>query len=104
MRRTFVSLAVLTLLPELATGGEIFGTIKEGGKPAGGVTVEITSPTRVYAARTDKYGSYSIFVPETGKYRLTVKTAGGAPSMEVYSYEKSARYDLVVEGNTVRRK
>ncbi len=104
MRRTLLGLAVLTFLPAMAAGGEIFGTIKEGGKPAEGVTVEITSPAKVYTAKTDKYGSYSVYVPETGKCRLAVKTNGGAPSIDVYSYEKSARYDLVVEGNSIRRK
>jgi hypothetical protein len=104
MRRTVMALAVLSLLPTMAAAGEIFGTIKEGGKPAEGATVEITSSTRVYVTKTDKFGSYSVYVPETGKCKLAVKTNGGAPSIEVYSYGKSARYDLVVEGNTVRRK
>lgn len=104
MKRTVLGLAVFSLLPTLAAAGEIFGTIKEGGKPADGVTVEIRSPARVYITKTDKYGSYSVYVPEAGKCRLAVKTNGGAPSIEVYSYEKSARYDLVVEGQSLRRK
>ncbi len=106
-KKTVLTASVFLLLPSFALAGEIFGTIKEGGKPVGeGVAVEVRTRAGAYAAKTDRFGSYSVYVPETGKCKLTVRTDGGSPSIDVYSFEKSARYDLVIDrkAGELRRK
>jgi hypothetical protein len=47
-------------------------------------------------------------VPEQGKFKLTVDYGGQTPSLDVFSYDRSVRYDLLLEkkgaGYAVRRK
>lgn len=85
-------------LASVCRAGEIYGAISEGGKPvAAGVKIEIVAPTKTYTAETDKFGSYRIFVKDKGKCTLKVTYKGQAPSSEVFSFEKSTRYDWVLE-------
>ncbi|MFA6147041.1 MAG: hypothetical protein WC899_02400 [bacterium] len=95
-----VLLAMLCLAFSCATAhaGEIYGTVKEGGKPVkAGTKVEVKCAKGSYGADTDKLGSYRLFVPEQGKCTLSVKTGGTSPQMIVHSFEDSARYNLVLE-------
>ena len=85
-------------LGSVCRAGEIYGSISEGGKPvAAGVKVEIVSSAKTYAAETDKFGAYRIFVKEKGKCTLKVTYKSQAPSSDVFSYEKSTRYDWVLD-------
>lgn len=89
--------------------GEIYGTVTDGGKPVpAGVKVEIKVAGKVYAGETDKFGSYRIVVKEKGKGTLTVHHGGQSPSLGLFSYDKSTRYDwiLVTKDSTlsIRRK
>ena len=89
-------LIILTVSSVLA--GEIFGTIKADGKVVPkGLKVEITTPDTSYSAVTDNYGSYRLFVPQKGKCSLTVHYRQKAPSIQIYSYPKSTRYDFIIE-------
>ncbi len=91
-------LLALALSCPLALAGEVYGTITEGGKPvAPGVKVEIAVTGKVYNGETDKFGSYRIFVKEKGKCTLTVHLKEQSPSVGLFSYDKSTRYDWVVE-------
>jgi len=92
-----VGLALL-LSASFAVGGEVYGTITDGSKPvAAGVKVEITSSGKVYTAETDKFGSYRIFVKGKGKCTLTAFIEDQSPSVELFSYDKSTRYDWILE-------
>jgi len=98
MRKIFLTMLCLAIPCASALAGEIYGTIKEGGKPVkGGTKVEVKCAKGGYSAETDKLGSYRLFVPEQGKCTLSVFSIDGSPQMTVNSFEDSARYNLVLE-------
>jgi hypothetical protein len=98
MRKVFLAMLCLAISHTTALAGEIFGTVKEGGKPIkAGTMVEVKCSKGSYSAETDKLGSYRLFVPEQGKCTLSVKSSDGSPQMTVNSFEDSARYNIVLE-------
>ncbi len=98
MRPIVMVLLALPLLTWGAVAGEVYGTITDGSKPiAAGVKVEIGASDKVYTAQTDKFGSYRIFVKEKGKCTLTVHFKEHTPTVELFSYAKSTRYDWILE-------
>ncbi len=106
MKRVILVAAIAGGMPTLAVAGDIFGTITEADKPVANAPVTVTIAGRPpYTGATDGGGSYRVFVPETGKATLTV-TAGGRPhTIDVFSSERAARYDLVIgpDGGLRRR-
>ena len=98
MRKIFLTMLCLAIPCASALAGEIYGTIKEGGKPIkAGTKVEVKCAKGSYSTETDKLGSYRLFVQEQGKCTLSVTSVGGSPQMTVHSFEDSARYNLVLE-------
>jgi hypothetical protein len=98
MRKIFLTMLCLAISCTTALAGEIYGTIKEAGKPIkAGAKVEVKCAKGSYGAETDKLGSYRVFVPEQGKCTLSVKSGDAAAQMTVNSFEDSARYNLVLE-------
>ena len=96
--RLFVATLCLALCGTVAAAGEIYGTIREGGRPLpAGTKLEVKCPKGTYSAETDKIGAWRLFAPEQGKCTLTVRLGDAAPSMTVSSFEDSARYALVLE-------
>ena len=82
-----------------ALAGEIFGTIKADAKGVSkGTKVDIISPKKTYSGETETYGSYRVYVAEKGKCTLKVHYNKQMPSLEIFSYDKSTRYDLNIEG------
>ena len=109
MKSTGRVLLALLLFASPALAGEVYGTITDGRKPiATGVKVEIALSGKVYAAETDKFGSYRIVVKEQGRCTLTVHFKEQSPSVKLFSYDRSTRYDWILEtkdGNlSLRRK
>lgn len=97
MRSTIVAFA-LFLSASTVLGGEVFGTITDGKKPVSeGTKVEIAISGKSYAAETDRFGSYRIVVKEKGKGTITVRLKDQSPSVEFFSYDKSTRYDWILE-------
>jgi hypothetical protein len=98
MRKVFLAMLCLAISCTTALAGEIYGTVKEGGKPIkAGTKVEVKCTKGSYSAETDKLGSYRVFVPEQGKCTLSVKSSDGTPQVTVNSFEDSARYNLVLD-------
>ena len=97
--KTFTVLFLFLILsPSFVFAGEIFGSITEGGRPVGqGIKVEITYAGKAYSTETDKYGSYRAYMPGMGKSLLKVHYKQQSPSIEISSYERPVRYDLVLE-------
>ena len=94
------ALCLLLIVLPVSSGlaGEVFGTIKTDGKVLPkGVKVDITSSAKTYSGETDAYGSYRLYVAEKGKCSLTVHFAEKAPSIQIFSYPKSTRYDFTIE-------
>jgi hypothetical protein len=97
MKSTVAVLLALALFAPPLLAGEVFGTITDGKKPvAAGVKVEITAAGKSYSAETDKFGSYRIIVKEKGKCTLTVHVQDQSPSADLFSYDKSTRYDWIL--------
>ena len=109
MKHASMLLFVVLTFNSLAVAGKIYGSVSEGGKPvAQGVKVEVACGGNNYAAQTDAYGSFKLFVPDKGKCLLKVNHQGQAPSIEINSYDGSVQYDLILEKQgaqyTLRRK
>lgn len=109
MKRPLLLAAMLLGFAGAAQAGRINGSISEGGKPvAQGVKLEVACGVNNYAAQTDAYGAFKLFVPDKGKCTLKVNYQGQTPSFEINSYEGSVQYDLILEKSgaqyTLRRK
>src|SRR5437870_4212795 len=95
-----IAISILMVLGcyTIASAGEIFGTIKVDGKRVGkGVKLEITSAQKACSVQTDSYGSFRCFLQEKGKCKLTVHYEKDSPSLEIFSYAGSTRYDVILE-------
>ncbi|SRR5258707_6321693 len=98
MRWIIGSIILLTFCWTIGFAGEIFGTIKEGGKAVPkGTKVEVVTAHKTYPAETDNYGSYRLFIPEKGKASLKVTINKQSASIDIFSYEKSTRCDLYLD-------
>jgi hypothetical protein len=98
MKLTGIVLLACMLGAARALAGEVYGTITDGSRPvAAGVKVEIAASGKVYAAETDKFGSYRIVVKEKGKCMLTVHLKDQTAALELFSYDRSTRYDWILE-------
>jgi len=98
MKTTWNILLVLILSASPLLGGELFGTITEGNKPvAAGVKIEIAASGKLYTGETDKFGAYRIVVKEKGKCTMMVRIRDQSPSAEMFSYDRSARYDWILQ-------
>jgi hypothetical protein len=94
-----INALIITLMASLslALGGEIYGTVKENGKPIkAGVRVLIVVNDTSCETTTDQKGAYSINMPQRGKGQITVCYEGQTPSHPIYSTTESARYDLTL--------
>ena len=106
MKKITILLMLTMALPSLALAGEVYGIVKKGGKPVGGLEVEIhtwrETERKPYIAKTDKQGSYSIFIKERGKFKLRVclsekEKETCTPTIVVFSYKRPIKYNLMVE-------
>jgi hypothetical protein len=98
MKRVSMLLFVVLVFSSMAVAGKIYGSVSESGKPvAPGVKVEVACGANNYAAQTDAYGAFKLFVPDKGKCTLKVNYQGQAPSFDINSYEGSVQYDLILE-------
>ena len=98
MRFMVIWLALVVVTPTLAVCGEIYGTVKEGVTPVGeGVEMAIVFPDTTYTGQTADRGRYSICVARVGKCTVRIKYADQNPGAEIYSFEESARYNLILK-------
>jgi hypothetical protein len=98
MKKILMLSLLCILLGSIAIGGEIFGNIKENDKSVGkGIKIEIITPKKTYTAETDTFGAYRLFVPEKGKCTFRVNFNKQTPSFDIFSYDKSTRYDFLIE-------
>lgn len=94
-RLTFVA---LIFCAASTFGGEIYGTIKESGKPiAKDIPVTIELNGKAYSKPTDEFGSYRIIVAETGKGTAKIVFKEQPIDCEIQSYSTPVRFDLVIE-------
>lgn len=97
MRRMFGPLLLIGVLPVIAVTSGIYGDIYEGNGPIGeGTKVEVKCGTQSDSTTTDADGSYRLYVQAEGKCTLTVHVHDQTPSVEIQSYDRPVRYNLVV--------
>ena len=100
MKTVAVLWCLAAMWPVSAFAGNIFGSLFEKGRPAQGVEVTVTCGEKIYPARTDEDGSYSLRAQEAGRCRFSVNYKDQTADTEVFSYDQPTRYDfeLVMEG------
>ena len=97
MQRLLSLLIFVLLFPSLGLAGEIFGTLTMNGRPQKGVKIEVTESNRqniIDQAATDRFGRYRLYVKKTGPVKLKAFFQKAPYSLNIMSYEKSARYNL----------
>jgi hypothetical protein len=93
-------------VPCLVFAGQIYGTIKENGRPVpAGTEVIITCGRRTVSTWTSSSGSYRLYMPVTGPCTLKVRRRNGQEA-EIWAYtlDDRMRYNLTLrrDGGTVR--
>ena len=99
MKIFIFSVILLFLIPVVTEAGVIQGKITKGGKSIGAnVKVEIKhiKANKTYRTKTNKFGAYRLFIPETGKCLLTIRGKKHNPSISVNSFKSSNECNLVI--------
>lgn len=100
MKTKLIAVSLWTMcFPHTLWAGEIFGTLLEKDQPIANANIELTIEGKNYSAKTDAEGSYRIFVPENGRATVSVDVQGKKAAMDLFSSERSVRYDLKIENN-----
>ncbi|HJZ68628.1 MAG TPA: hypothetical protein VKF81_10945 [Blastocatellia bacterium] len=103
MKGILTLVLLLFLLPTVVFAAQVYGSLKEGGRPVGrGCKVVVDCSGELYERETDDYGSYSVYAARKGKCTLQVYYQGQWSSrFDIYSYDDPVRYDfdLVRDGN-----
>jgi hypothetical protein len=97
MKKIVTSILLGLLLPLSVCAGQIYGSIKEGGRPVPAkVRFEAICRDQTYVGETDGYGAYSINI---GKGRCTLKVyyQGQTPTFDLYAYDNAVRYNFELE-------
>lgn len=77
------------------TGGQIFGTLTEGGKAVGkGVEVVVDCAGEQTKGVTDNFGGYRVTVQKTGRCTLTLAYKGQKPSVTIASLREPVSADF----------
>ena len=95
--RKFISLIVVTICcAGIVRAGQIYGSVKEGSRSVGeGVEVSINCGGKPISARTDSYGSYKLYVPNSGKCTLSIYYQNQwSQPFPVFSDQEPLRYDF----------
>src|SRR5262245_562987 len=96
MKKSITALAVVALLPALASAGEVFGTVKTDKGPVGeGATIDAKCGANSFGpVKTDARGGYRIVINQTGKCTLTVTHQGKSATVDVVSFDNAAQADI----------
>ena len=99
MKKTFKIIMLTLVLSLPAYAGQIYGSLKEDGRPVANATFDVFCPQGSFRGVTDGYGAYSINVGK-GKCTFRLYYRNQQPSLDIYSYDSPLRYDFdVVSGN-----
>lgn len=98
MKTIPILIMLLVCVPSFAFGGEIFGTLTEGGKSVGAeAEVELTCLGRSEPRQRTNTGIFRFSVQEQGKCTLKVYYKGQSPSTEIFSEAGEMRYEFALE-------
>ena len=93
----------LILLGSLAcglplSGGQIFGTLTEGGKAvAGGAEVVVDCSGEQAKGKTDNFGAFRVNVQKTGRCTLTLTYKGQTPTATIPSLSEPVTADFELQ-------
>jgi uncharacterized GH25 family protein len=101
MRFTKFALLATAVVPSLALGGQIDGTVFKNGQPVGNGDIRIRCEPNVSESRTtDLQGTFSFYVEQSGICSFEVVDLKAAEDKRivaahrVYSYQYPVRYDF----------
>ena len=100
MKKVAICFQIILLLPAIAFGAQVFGSLRfENASVGGGVEVNVKcgeKGEREYNGKTDPFGSYSVYLPRPEKCRLAVNFRNQwSEPYDVYSDETDpVRYDF----------
>ena len=98
MKNLIASIAIATLLPSLASAGEVFGVLKSDASPVAGAQVAAKCGANAYGPVTsDAKGNYRLVINQTGKCTLTVTHEGRSATVDVVSFDDAAQADIVLK-------
>lgn len=80
---TIVLIVAALLLPQLASAQSVRGVVTRVGVPVSGVVVQLLDASNAAVARalTDETGTYRLFAPQAGAFRLATRRVGFAPTL-----------------------
>jgi len=99
MKKSMTAIAVVALLPALASAGEVFGTVTTDKGPVGdGAQIEAKCGANSFGpVTTDKRGAYRIVINQVGKCTLTVTHQGKSAIVDVVSFDNAAQADIALK-------
>ena len=106
--RMNIAVLLITLIPPLASAGELFGSVSDGGHALANTKIELQIGGKKYETTTDAQGSYRLFAEEKGKGQFFANVPPKPVSADVFSSDHAVRYDWNIESRdgqkTLRRK
>jgi len=84
----------MALLPFLAQGGQIYGSLTSAGKAAAGAAITVSCAGAESKTATGPDGTYRVTIPQQGRCTVSLPGFAGTPSVVVFSLDKPALYDL----------
>ena len=104
----FLVLGFSVLLPLSASAGALYGTVRTGTGPAGGVKIYVAcprfsgpgqpSPRGTGEAETDTRGSYALRVQASGRCEMRLqKNSRKGTAFEVFVSNNSLRFDFEID-------
>jgi hypothetical protein len=95
MKNVKLLVFLFLLFPSSAHAGHVYGTVRDSnGGPVQAAPVEIRCSGKTYPGQTDQYGSYAIFVNDSGKCTFAVTCDGQNLTSDIYSYGGPVKYDF----------
>jgi len=101
-RLRFLGLLAGLLVAGPAAAGSIYGNLKRGPQPLGGVAVKLVCGANNASGQSDAQGNYTLAIGGSGRCALTV----GDKAFPVVLGEDAARYDFEVpaDASPLRRR
>lgn len=95
MKKVIMTFVLATAFAAPASAGQIFGSLKEDGRPLTGVKFDVFCRDRTYSGVTDGDGAYNI---EVGRGRCTFRLyyKDQTANYDLYSYDNPLRYNFDV--------
>ena len=91
--------AGVLLVANPASAGQVYGTVSGGSGPIRDGLVRVACPnTTASERRTDRYGTYSVYVNGSGRCTISVNNS---KTLSIRVYDDEVRYDLRLSRNTL---